>query len=414
MASLQALRSLSCSHQTPYSTTRTSWLKFSSAPALKFHGVSPDKTDFDLSVFTLGIFKPNQKETMQNLNNRLASYMDKVRTLEKANEKLESQIKEKLAKVSPVRKDHGPLFAQIIALRNEIAEAVKNNFQLQLQIGNNQLAKDDFKQKWEFAFAECETYKKDLQMLQKDKKEHEARCDLLGVQLESLEDELLSLKKTHQEELAALKASLVSPQVDVEIDAVHGPDLALILAEIRTKYEAIVQKNKEDAETWFKFKVSTLPVQSWKENEALQGAKTELSEKKRNLKSLQIMLESLKKQVNALDGSLQETEFCYSTKLHELQKMIANLEKELAEMKYNMQSQKHEYEALFRIKETLEAEIEVYRRLLEGDFQKKLVAAQPVVSDVKTRKIVKIVTQTLVNGELIDMTSDIKEVEDST
>ncbi|XP_030061931.1 keratin, type I cytoskeletal 18 [Microcaecilia unicolor] len=414
MASLHVPRSLSSSHQTPHSTTRTSWLKFSSAPAMKIHGVSPDKGDFDFSVFTPGIFESNKKETMQNLNNRLASYLEKVHALEKANEKLESQIKEKLTKVSPSRKDYGPLFAQIIALRNKIDNAVKDNFQLQLQIDNTQLAKDDFKQRWEFAAAECESYKRDLQILKKVKEEHKSRLGVLRVQLESWEDELLSLKKSHKEELAALRASLVGPQVDVEVDVVRGPDLALILAGIRSQYEAVVQKNEEDAEAWYKTKVSTLPVQFWKENEALEDAKSELSEKQRNLKSLQITLESLKKQVNALDGTLQETEFCYSTKLHEIQKMIASLEKEFVEVKCSMQSQKNEYEALLLIKETLEAEIEVYRRLLEGDIQKKLIAPQPVVPDVKTRKIVKIITQTLVNGELVDMTSDIKEIEESS
>lgn len=51
---------------------------------------------------------------------------------------------------------------------------------------------------------------------------------------------------------------MAKDDVTVEVDAAQGPDLGSILAELRTHYEGIVRKNKEDAEVWYKKKVCGL------------------------------------------------------------------------------------------------------------------------------------------------------------
>lgn len=41
----------------------------------------------------------------------------------------------------------------------------------------------------------------------------------------------------------------------MEVDAAHGPELGKILSDLRSQYEGIVQKNKEEAENWYRKKV---------------------------------------------------------------------------------------------------------------------------------------------------------------
>lgn len=68
-----------------------------------------------------GLLSTNEKLTMQNLNDRLASYMDKVRRLEEENSQLEHLIREWYKNQAPSQsKDYSQYYRTIEELQNQV------------------------------------------------------------------------------------------------------------------------------------------------------------------------------------------------------------------------------------------------------------------------------------------------------
>ncbi|XP_073334080.1 keratin, type I cytoskeletal 18 [Pagrus major] len=357
----------------------------------------------------------NDKEAMQNLNNRLANYLDKVRTLERSNADLEMKIKQVMIDRIPKGHDLDSMMAQAHAVEQEVRKRTLENARLMLEIDNAKLAADDFRIKWETELVMCQSVERDCVALKKAKTDHEQIIASLRGDLDSLKEELYFLKKNHEEELEQMKSRIARDEVNVEVDSgVSGPELGTILSDLRSQYEGIVKKNKDQAEQWYRKKLETVQNEVKESNEALRGSQNELMERQRFLQTLEVELESLHKQIAGLEGNLGETGQKYSSEMERLQAKLSQLEDDLSQLRLDMQRTKTDYEQLLRIKQNLEMEIATYRRLLEGEETVKEVPPPPKKEpDVRTRKIVKVVTQTMVNGKVVDESSEVEQIEET-
>ncbi|KAG7223926.1 hypothetical protein INR49_015182, partial [Caranx melampygus] len=383
MASSMSVRSYSMSRQPSFSSrslmdtsrarSRASVSFAAASPLSRTASISQDLNGpISFQVNGLHGNSTNEKEAMQSLNNRLANYLDKVRkkTLE--------------------------------------------NARLMLEIDNAKLAADDFRIKWETELVMCQSVERDCVALKKAKTDHEQIIASLRGDLDSLKEELYFLKKNHEEasllvtsEIEQMKSRIARDEVNVEVDSASGPELGTVLSDLRSQYEGIVKKNKEQAEQWYRKKLETVQNEVKESNEALRGAQSELTERQRFLQTLEVELESLHKQIAALEGNLGETGQKYSGEMERLQATLSQLEDDLSQLRLDMQRTKTDYEQLLRIKQNLEMEIATYRRLLEGEETIKEVPPPPKKEpDVRTRKIVKVVTQTMVNGKVVDESSE--------
>ncbi|KAM6164176.1 keratin, type I cuticular Ha4 [Rhynchocyon petersi] len=314
-----------------------------------------------------GSFNSSEKETMQFLNDRLAGYLGKVRQLEQENAELESRIQEFCQQQVPYAcPNYQSYFRTIEELQQKILCAKSENARLVVQIDNAKLASDDFRTKYQTELSLRQLVEADINSLRRIMDELTLCRSDLEAQVESLREELLCLKRNHEEEVNSLK-SQIGDRLNVEVDAAPTVDLNRVLNETRSQYEALVETNRRDVEEWFATQTEELNKQVVSSSEQLQSYQVEIIELRRTVNALEIELQAQHNLRDSLENTLTETEARYSSQLSQVQCMITNMESQLGEIRCDLERQNQEYQVLLDVRARLECEINTYRGLLESE-----------------------------------------------
>ncbi|XP_055253016.1 keratin, type I cytoskeletal 40 [Moschus berezovskii] len=314
-----------------------------------------------------GVFNSNEKETMQFLNDRLASYLEKVRGLEELNAELECRIREQCEEDVPlVCPDYQCYFDTIEDLQQKILCTKAENCRLAVQLDNCKLAADDFRSKYESELSLRQLVETDISGLRGILGELTVCRSDLEAHVESLKDDLLCLKKSHEEEVNVLRGQL-GDRLSVELDTAPTTDLNRVLDEMRCQYETVLANNRRDVEEWFAVQTEELNQQQLSSAEQLQGCQTEILELKRTANTLEIELQAQQSLTESLECTVAETEAQYSTELAQIQCLIDNVENQLAEIRCDLERQNQEYQVLLDTKARLECEISTYQGLLDSE-----------------------------------------------
>ncbi|XP_059204746.1 keratin, type I cytoskeletal 13-like [Centropristis striata] len=317
----------------------------------------------------------NEKLTMQNLNDRLATYLAKVAALEMANGELELKIRQFVEnKVGPTSRDYSAFLVTIAELHGKIQDALATKGTVVLSIDNAKLAQDDFRMKYENELTMRQSVEADISGLKMLMGELGVTKTDLTMQIDSLTEELVSMKKNHEEDLLALRTQM-SGQVNVEVDAPNQIDLNRVMEEVRETYETAVAKNNRELESWFQSKSEVLSQEVAAVEMTVKSSTLEVKEVKSQLQALEIELQSHLSMKASLEAQLAEIQSRYAMQMNGYQTRVSNMEESLVQLRADMERQADEYQMLLDIKAKLEMEIAEYRRLLDGEASSMLASS---------------------------------------
>ncbi|NXD03768.1 K1C42 protein, partial [Certhia familiaris] len=203
----------------------------------------------------------------------------------------------------------------------QIISATVDNNRMLLDIDNSKMTADDFRMKYENELVIRQTVEADINGLRNLMDDLTLVRSSLESELESLKDELIALKRNHEEEIRQLQ-SQTGGDVSVEVNAAPGEDLTKILNDLRDEYEQIIEKNRREVEQWYEVKIQEVNQQVTSSSQDIQTSSQQLTELRREMQNLEIELQAQLSTKSSLESSVAETESRYGRMLQQIQGQI--------------------------------------------------------------------------------------------
>ncbi|RCN41145.1 intermediate filament tail domain protein [Ancylostoma caninum] len=203
-------------------------------------------------------------------------------------------------------------------------------------------------------------------------------------QVQTLMEELEFLRRVHEQEVKELQALLAQAPADTR--EFFKNELALAIRDIKDEYDYIAKQGKQDMESWYKLKVSE--VQGTANRAAMESnyQREEVKRMRDNIGDLRGKLGDLENKNALLEKEVQNLNYQLNDDQRQYEMALNDRDATLRRMREECQTLVAELQALLDTKQMLDAEIAIYRKMLEGE-ESRVGLRQMVEQVVKTHSL---------------------------
>ncbi|NXU81056.1 K2C79 protein, partial [Oreotrochilus melanogaster] len=241
--------------------------------------------------------RSDEKEQIKVLNNKFASFIDKVQCLERQNQALMAKwelLQQQSTRPEESRNITSFFQAYISSLERQLEMLHNQKEQLDPEAYNMLQLVEDYKKRFEDEInkraakeEEFVELKKELDNAYMGKMESEVR-------LEILKQELEFLRCLHEAELSQLQTVVGTTDVILSLDNHRELNMDGIIAEVRQEYEAIAQRSKDEVDSMYQGRYQDLQNLWVNQREQLRNSYQEIQEYLRQIQRIQQEIEIAK------------------------------------------------------------------------------------------------------------------------